>query len=168
MLSWTAYKISNTEDVKDVVQDTFFSVAKNISKFNEKSNPKTWIFSILNNKIADFYRKQYKNAKSANFDSLSFFFNENGEWKKDKSPKEWEIDDEQNLLDNLEFIEILNYCIENLPDKFNSVIKLKYYTEKNTQEICQEIGINTTNMWQIMHRAKLKLRHCLESNWFSN
>lgn len=168
MLSWTNYRISDIENAKDIVQDTFISALKNIGNFKEKSNPKTWLFSILKNKIADFYRKQYREAKTVDFNVFSSFFTSNGEWKKEKRPKDWSLTPEEHLLDNLEFIEILNFCIENLPQKFNAVIKMKFYEEMNTEKICQELEISTTNIWQIMHRAKLKLRDCIENKWFKN
>lgn len=167
LISWTIHKISDTESAKDIVQDTFLAVAKSFNNFKQESNPKTWIFSILNNKISDYYRKKYKQGTKVNFDALSEFFTDNDEWSKDKMPLNWQAN-EENLLDDLEFIEILNYCLEHLPHKFNSVIKMKYYTEKNPEEICQELEISSTNMWQIMHRAKLKLRDCIENGWFRN
>ncbi len=34
---------------EDIVQNTFFAAAENIHSFKHKSNPKTWLFSILNN-----------------------------------------------------------------------------------------------------------------------
>jgi len=167
LISWTMHKISDTESAKDIVQDTFLAVAKDAQQFKQKSNPRTWIFSILNNKIADYYRKKYKQGTKTDFDILSTFFTDDDEWSKDKKPINWQTN-EKNLLDDLEFIEILNYCLENLPHKFNAVIKMKYYTEKNPEEICQKLEISSTNMWQIMHRAKLKLRDCIENGWFKN
>jgi DNA-directed RNA polymerase specialized sigma24 family protein len=35
-----------------------------------------------------------------------------------------------------------------------------------TEEICQEFGITPTNLWVILHRARLVLRECLEIKWF--
>ena len=167
LLSWTRHKISDTESAKDIVQETFLAVSKNVESFEQKSNPRTWIFSILNNKISDYYRKKYKEGIKVEFDVLSTFFSQNDEWNKDKRPLNWQ-NDETHLLDDIEFIEILNYCLEHLPGKFNTVIKMKYYSEKNPEEICQELEISSTNMWQIMHRAKLKLRDCIENGWFKN
>ena len=167
LLSWTMHKISDSESAKDIVQDTFLAVAKSVDQYKLESNPKTWIFSILNNKISDYYRKKYRQVSKADYDILSSFFTEHGEWIPDKQPQHWQ-NDEKNLLDDLEFIEILNYCLEHLPHKFNAVIKMKYYSEKKPAEICQELDINSTNMWQMMHRAKLKLRECIENGWFIN
>lgn len=160
-------KISDTETAKDIVQDTFLVAAQNFNKFQNKSSPKTWLFSILNNKISDYYRKKYRQDTKVDFDVFSSFFSADGDWNSENKPKNWQ-DNQKNLLDDLEFIDILNYCLENLPGKFNSVIKMKYYSDKEPKEICQELEISTTNMWQIMHRAKLKLRNCIEEGWFNN
>ena len=167
LLSWTMHKISNSENAKDIVQDTFLAVAKSINNYKQESNPKTWIFSILNNKISDYYRKRYRQDTKVDYDILSSFFSKNGDWNSEKQPQHWQTD-EKNLLDDFEFIEVLNYCLEHLPQKFNAVISMKYYSEKNPKEICQELEISSTNMWQMMHRAKLKLRECIEKDWFKN
>jgi RNA polymerase sigma-70 factor (ECF subfamily) len=165
LISWCIHKISDPETAKDLVQDTFLAVAKNLHSFKGKSNPKTWIFSILNNKISDHYRRKYKQSSTIDYDVFSSFFNEEGEWITDKQPQNWENDD-VNLLDDREFLKVLSFCIENLPDRFNAVVMMKYYGEKKSDDICKELDISTTNMWQIMHRAKLKLRECIENGWF--
>jgi RNA polymerase sigma-70 factor (ECF subfamily) len=54
-----------------------------------------------------------------------------------------------------------------LPDKWSTIMKLKYLTGNKGEEICQELGISTTNFWQIMHRARLNLRECIDNNWFN-
>ena len=35
----------------------------------------------------------------------------------------------------------------------------------STEEICKEIGITPTNLWVILHRARLSLRECIEMKW---
>jgi RNA polymerase sigma-70 factor (ECF subfamily) len=37
-----------------------------------------------------------------------------------------------------------------------------------TDEICKELSISTSNCWVILHRARLGLRQCLETQWFEN
>ena len=34
------------------------------------------------------------------------------------------------------------------------------------QEICEELGLSTSNVHVILHRARLALRACLERSWF--
>lgn len=124
------------------------------------------MYSILNNKIADYYRKKYREADKVDYTSFEAFFDSNGEWKAEKRPQAWGADEIQ-LLDDLEFIEILKYCVEHLPDKWEVAVQMKYYGNMKSEFICKELGVSTTNFWQILHRARLNLRECIESNWFN-
>lgn len=172
LYSWAFYKTSHRETAEDLVQETFIAAYQSFDKFENKSNIKTWLFSILNNKITDYFRKKFKdvfielpnNESSLNNDPLDEFFDDNDNWIKEKRPGHW--NDNYNLLDDGEFIAILNYCRENLPELWNSAIQFKYLTDKDSKDICKELGITPSNYWQILHRAKLQLRQCIENNWF--
>lgn len=173
MFSWAFHKTGNKETAEDLVQDTFLAVVNTFSNFEGKSNPKTWLFSILNNKIVDFYRKEVKNPVvnkvSQNFlEGASFFdtlFDANGGWLNPQVPGNWGATSE-NLLDDSDFVDVLQVCMNRLPANWNAAVRLKYLEEKKAGHICQELGIATTNYWQILHRAKLQLRKCLEMGWF--
>lgn len=89
MYSWALYKVSDVELAKDLVQDTFLVAAEKISTFKGNSSPKTWLFSILNFKIIDYYRAKIKKPYNTGSDSLSTYFDENGEWRHDKRPRNW-------------------------------------------------------------------------------
>jgi len=167
LLSWAFYKVSDSELAKDLVQDTFLAATEKISSFKGESSPKTWLFSILNYKIIDHYRAKIKQPLKLENQTFSNFFTDDGEWQPDKRPQDWH-DDDKHLLDDAEFQSILKNCLDALPEKWNICVKLKYLMNKNGEEICQELGITPTNFWQIMHRAKLNLRDCIETNWYNN
>ncbi|MGC9375130.1 MAG: sigma factor-like helix-turn-helix DNA-binding protein [Bacteroidales bacterium] len=57
-------------------------------------------------------------------------------------------------------------CLDALPAQWNTCVKLKYLMNKKSEEICQELDINPSNYWQIIHRAKVQLRDCVETKWF--
>ncbi|MFW5887010.1 MAG: sigma-70 family RNA polymerase sigma factor [Bacteroidota bacterium] len=164
LYSWAFHKISDEEIAKDLVQDTFLAAVEKFHDFKEQSTPKTWLFAILNNKIVDHYRKKIR-LPGDNPVSFSSFFNESGGWNAGYVPLEWKEHDGQ-LLDNDEFVSVLNACLNALPEKWNLCVKLKYLLGKNGKEICKELGIKPTNLWQIIHRAKLQLRDCVEKNWY--
>lgn len=166
MYSWAYHKVSDSEMARDLVQDTFLAAAEKIDSFKGDSSPKTWLFSILKYKIIDHYRAKVKKPFSYDNTSFSGFFTDDGEWLPDKKPGNWD-DDDGHLLDNVDFNEVLKECINALPEKWSMSVKLKYLMSKNGEEICQELDITPTNFWQIMHRAKLQLRECIESNWFT-
>ena len=164
LYSWALHKVSDPEFARDLVQDTFLAAAEKIKGFKGESTPKTWLFSILNNKIVDHYRRKVKQPVSLDNQVFSAFFDEQGNWKKEKMPHQWEEDD--NLLDDAEFHTVLKKCLDALPEKWNISVKLKYLMSKKGEEICQELNITPTNLWQIIHRAKLQLRECIEQKWF--
>jgi RNA polymerase sigma-70 factor (TIGR02943 family) len=172
LFSWAFYKTSNKEIAEDLVQETFIAALQSVDKFENKSNPKTWLFSILKNKIIDYHRKNFKNIIS-NESQLSLesdgqffdnFFKANGNWKSKSQPAMWEETNE--LTTDTDFMSILQYCLDNLPELWNSAIHLKYIDNSNGKMICEELEITSSNYWQIMHRAKLQLRVCIENNWF--
>ena len=167
LYSWALHKTSDEELAKDMVQDTFMAAAEKITTFRGDSSPKTFLFSILNHKIIDHYRKKINKPISMEDQSLSSFFSAEGDWRDEKKPGEWQEDD-SNLLDDENFQQVLRNCIQDLPEKWNVCVTSKYLMDKKTEEICQELGISTTNYWQMMHRAKLQLRECIENNWFHN
>lgn len=52
-------KISNAEDVNDVLQESMLAIWQGLKGFKEDSSFKTWTIGITRRKIADFYRKYY-------------------------------------------------------------------------------------------------------------
>ncbi len=165
LYTWAFYKTSNRETSEDLVQETFLAAVHSFQMFEGKSEPKTWLLSILKNKIADHYRIAYRN--NAN-DTVSFseIFDGTDYWLPNQRPQPWEEVDEQHLLDDPDFNNTLANCLEKLPTNWRASIVLKFIEEKNSNDICQELGITPTNYWQILHRAKLQLRKCVEIHWF--
>lgn len=166
LYSWAYYKTSSKETAEDLVQDTMVSAFKSFEKYKPGSNPKTWLFTIINNKIIDYYRAS-NTKKSVNETTLTGKsddgFDSNGMWNRDIEPL-W-ANSEEHLLDNVDFLAVLNGCIENLPENWKGVIVGKYIDHKKGSEICKDLEISSSNLWQMAHRAKLQLRTCLESNW---
>ena len=173
LYSWCLYKTNNKEIAEDLVQDTFMAAFQAMNKFEGKSDPQTWLFSILHNKIADHFRKMYRNptiteSKINQSSDASFFetyFGQDGSWLQEQRPKAW-IQEDTRLLDNTIFVKVLQSCMNKLSSDCFTAIQLKYIEEKKGEVICQELQISPTNFWQILHRARLQLRRCLEINWF--
>lgn len=46
------------EESEDIAQDTFLKAWKNLKRFREGANFKTWLFSIARNTTVDFFRKK--------------------------------------------------------------------------------------------------------------
>lgn len=173
LLQLAVFKTGDKQVAEDLVQDTFISAYQGFDQFKKKSSPKTWLVSIIKNKIIDHQRKESRQAgkiPSTSYDENQIIndqFDNYGNWKKNQRPVPWDNESE-NLLDNSNFIMILNNCTSDLPTIHEAVLRLKYIDNKNSENICKELEISTSNYWQLIHRAKLKLRKCLDIKWFKN
>jgi RNA polymerase sigma-70 factor, ECF subfamily len=56
--NYIKYKISNNKDAEELVSDTFLSALDNLDHFQKKCSLCSFLFSIANHKVIDFYRKQ--------------------------------------------------------------------------------------------------------------
>lgn len=166
MYEWAYYKVADKATAEDLVQETFLSAFQSLDRFKQESQPKTWLFSILNHKIIDHFRKKVKSPlRNGGDGGLDRYFNDHGEWDGDARPQEWAAD-EGHLLDHQDFRRTLDECMQRLPGNWSAALQLKYLSEKDGKEICQDLRISSSNFWQILHRAKLQLRKCLEVHWF--
>lgn len=164
---WAYHKTGSMETAEDLVQDVFLAAVKNFNRFKQESTPKTWLLGILNNKIIDHYRKSAKKELSLDDDThqlTNSFFGSNGKWKSNGLEVAWS--NETNLLDNPAFNNVMNVCMDNLPPRWRLAVISKYIFDKETLEICHELEISKTNYWQVLHRAKLSLKKCVDMNWF--
>lgn len=167
LYGWAYHKTGSMETAEDLVQDVFLAAVKNFNRFKQESTPKTWLLGILNNKIIDHYRKSAKKELSLDDDThqlTNSFFGSNGKWKSNVLEVAWS--NETNLLDNPAFNNVMNVCMDNLPPRWRLAVISKYIFDKETLEICHELEISKTNYWQVLHRAKLSLKKCVDMNWF--
>ena len=52
------------------------------------------------------------------------------------------------------------------PGQQARVFMMREYIGLESDEICSTVGISTSNLNVIMHRARLRLRECLENSWY--
>ncbi|MCK5845832.1 MAG: sigma-70 family RNA polymerase sigma factor [Bacteroidales bacterium] len=162
-------RLSSSVLAEDLLQDTFVSALKTKDNFRGDSSEKTWLFSILKRKIIDYYRKSStKNEISESnfnnpFNKDGFF---EGHWNKNQAPSSWGSHTDEYLRQS-EFQAILEMCLSLLPEKHKSVFILKVMEDIETDKVCKDLGCTSSNIWVILHRAKLQLRECIEKNWIN-
>lgn len=168
LYNYALYKVSDEEMAQDLVQDTFIAGLNGKDSFKGNSTERTWLVSILKRKIIDHYRKSAVRKNTVNTD-FSMPFNTEGvyknHWSDEGAPGKWNIEKSHNLEKD-EFQRILELCLSLLPPQWRDVFHLKMMEECSGEEICKEMDITSSNLWVIIHRAKLKMRACLEKNYF--
>lgn len=172
LYSFAYYRVNNKELAEDLVQDTFTAALKSLHNFQGKSSERTWLVTILRNKVIDYYRKKSTKNEVNVVDGevYDYFFDNEGKkdsWKQESRPQNWSNFTE-NVIEQNEFRGVFNKCLEKLPEKYSIIFSLKNIEGVSSEEICKDLNLSKSNYWVIMHRAKLMLRDCLETNWFTN
>lgn len=165
LFQYAITRVKKQETAEDLVQDTFVSAFKSYKNFRGDSAFKTWLTSILKNKIYDHYRKTSRMQKNESFEDRADEFNNLGIWKVyvpnwAKSP--------DDLIADHEFVSALSDCIAKLEGNYAKVFRLKHQEFLSSEEICKILDISPSNYWVMMHRVRTQLRKCLEKNWYKN
>jgi RNA polymerase sigma-70 factor (TIGR02943 family) len=168
LYNYTISRVNNSDLAKDLVQETFFAGLKSAKNFQGKATERTWLVSILKRKIIDHYRKI--NSKKGQAEVRMNFYDDGeneGNWLEERVPQNWDNASEKNI-ENEELKSQLEACINKLPEKYAMVFRMKTVQEFETEEICKELDITSSNLWVMIHRARTQLRKCMEDNWFNN
>jgi RNA polymerase sigma-70 factor (ECF subfamily) len=63
---------------------------------------------------------------------------------------------------------VLEVCLEKLPVQTARLFMMREWLELDTDEICKELAVTPANVWVILYRARMRLRECLDLNWFGS
>lgn len=168
LFSFALSRISKRDVAEDLVQETLLSAFQAKDNFRGGSSERTWLISILKRKIIDYFRKQSRNRESLTEDFSRPFHKggaKDGQWMMEHAPTSWS---EEILKDDGTLMEIIQYCISLLSPKMAATFNMKTLEDISTEDICKELGISESNLWVLMHRARLQLRECVENNWFKD
>ena len=173
LYNYTIVRVNDREKAEDLVQETFLAGLKAKENFLGKSTERTWLISILKRKIIDTYRKQYASKESSmsefeqNISDGDFYRAEDpfrGHWLEGKGPHSHSLLPEGEI-EQAELMQIIQECISKLPPNLASAFVMKMIDEAESDEVCKELGITSSNLWVMLHRARLKMRECVESKW---
>ncbi len=144
LLSFT----NNPEIAEELTQETFYSVIKNIHKFQNNSSLKTWIYKIAKNKLIDYYKK-IKKIQNMDIDEVSEKFLLINSF-------------EEEYADREELINVYKR-IHRLDEKSKEVVYLRIKCEFNFKEIGNIMGKSEEWARITFYRAKIKLKEDFEN-----
>lgn len=90
-----------------------------------------------------------------------------GSWIEERVPQPW-TGSTDSAFENSELRQQIEDCIDALPQRYAMVFRMKTIQEFETEEICNELEISSSNLWVMIHRARTQLRKCMEDNWFNS
>ena len=131
----------NTEDAKDIVQETFIQYYSLRKEFDNEQHIRAWLIRVAINKAKNINR--------------SF-------WRKNKKPLE---DYMESLTFETPESEELFETVMALPEKFRIVIHLFYYEDYAIREIADILKISESNVKVRLSRGRSLLKEKLQEEW---
>lgn len=143
-------KVQDRNTADEITVSVFSKVLAKLDLFDENFQFKTWILTIAQNTIIDFWRKKARESRASpeNISELPNHFAQ--------SPEELLIseEDEQNIF----------RTIESLSDGYREIIKLRFFEEKSIKEISEELNLSVANTKIRIMRAKKLLAELLKNS----
>jgi RNA polymerase sigma-70 factor (ECF subfamily) len=141
--------VRNTEDAKDIAQESFVKAYQQLHQFEGRSKFSTWLYTIV-------YRTAISKQKENKIETLSI----NDHIRDTYSP-----DHHVPQLAQLEVIDEQRYvkqAIQKLPGTEALLITLFYINENSVREIGEITGLSTANIKIKLLRARKKLERELK------
>ncbi|WP_223703149.1 RNA polymerase sigma factor SigW [Sutcliffiella deserti] len=146
--------VGNAHEAEDVAQEAFIRAYININSYDINRKFSTWLYRIATNLTIDRIRKKkpdyYLDAEVAGTDGLTMY-----------SQVAADIALPEEEVESLELQNEIQRQILKLPDKYRSVIVLKYIDELSLIEISEILEIPVGTVKTRIHRGREALRQQL-------
>lgn len=170
LLRFARLQLRNDTWAEDVVSETVLAALAKPQAFENRSQLKTWLVGILKHKVIDalrHHRREVSGLESStddDADPLDYLgFKADGHFT--AQPADWGNPEQE--LSSRQFFEVLDACTQKLPAAQGRLFLMREWLELSSEEICKELTLTPTNFYVQLHRARLRLRECLELNWFA-
>ena len=168
LFRYAMLRLRDRPTAEDLVQETFLAALKARVSFSGKSSESTWLVGILKHKIADHFRNQAQEAPLGDIDLRDppgpSPFAVSGHWA--SGPTDWG-GNPADLYREKKFLDQFTECLSRLSPNLANAFTLREIEGADTGEICKVLNVSETNLWVILHRARMQLRRCLETRWFN-
>jgi RNA polymerase sigma-70 factor (ECF subfamily) len=170
LMRFARLQLRNEAWAEDAVSETLLAALAKPLAFEARSQLKTWLVGILKHKIIDSMRQRQREvvldsgSDDDSTDPLELMaFKRDGHFA--EKPADWGNPEQD--LNSRQFFVILEACTDKLPAVQGRLFLMREWLELSSEEICKELGLTPTNLYVQLHRARLRLRECLELNWFA-
>ncbi len=146
--------VNNKDDAMDLTVETFGKAFENIDRYKPDFAFSTWLFRIATNNCIDFIRK-----KKLHLVSIDSVVDDEGDdrplqIKSDTlNPEEVSIKKQQS--------EQLRFLVDKLPQRYKTLIILRYYEELSYEEIATQLDLPLGTVKAQLFRARDFLHNLL-------
>jgi RNA polymerase sigma-70 factor, ECF subfamily len=147
----------SAEQAEDLVQDVFVTFMETLDRFEGRSQTRTWLFGILHHKALERRRDLAADARNDPIDEgFEAQFDERGKWRSMPHGPD-------RLAASAELASAIRECLRGLPGLQRQAFVLRDAQQLETDELCKILGCTITHMGVLLHRARTKMRGCLQS-----
>ncbi len=169
LLRLAQLQLRNAHWAEDAVSETVLAALEGAARFDGRAQLKTWLISILRHKVIDQLRLRQREAclgddDDGDTDIDDLVFAADGHFR--AMPQVWSQPHE--ALQQRQFLAVLEACMERLPERLGRVFLMREWLELDSSAICDELAISPANLWTMLSRARMRLRECLQLDWFGN
>jgi RNA polymerase sigma-70 factor (ECF subfamily) len=146
--------VHNKQEAEDLTQEAFIKAYNSITSFNEEYAFSTWLFKIATNNCIDFFRKRKMRTHS---------MDETIRYKDDEIQQEYadpDPDVEHEIIAS-EKTRMIRKAIDELPDKYRTVIRLRHQDEKSYEDIAEILDLPLGTVKARIFRAREMLNKSL-------
>lgn len=166
LFNYAVARVNDGEIAKDLVQETFIAGLNSAKNYKGDAAERTWLIAILKRKVIDHYRKiNSKKGKAEVRINYNDSTDSDGDWLEERVADPYGQGGDDRI-ENEELGLAIQECLSKLPKKQSLVFNMKTIQGMSTEDICNELGINPSNLWVMIHRARTALMGCLNQNWF--
>jgi RNA polymerase sigma-70 factor, ECF subfamily len=170
---YAMFRVRDSCIAEDIVQETLLAAFQAYKKFAGRGSERTWLVGILKHKIIDHFRRTSRETAFDLDEGQAFehdeFFRSSGEWvghwTEESAPADWGANP-AGALQQSEFLSVFQKCLGPLPERTARAFTLREVDGLTSDEICEALDVTVNNLWVMLHRARLHLRHCVEVHWF--
>lgn len=153
--------VKSRESVEDVVQDTFLLAFKALPLLREVDNFPAWLCAIARNRAIRYQQRENRTETRSIFDT--FLLRESKAF--DYEP----ADDPASILEQEESCCEVRDALEKLPEEYQVVLRLRYWSDMPLKRIAEFLGISLSVVkWRLYKGKQLLKKHlerqCKEEN----
>lgn len=151
----SSYLTKNSDDAKDLVQETYYKAYKFFHQFQEGTSIKAWLFKILKNTFINLYRKKVREPEIIDYEKVESFI---GLIKDDNF--DFAHLEEDNLLNKFLSDDVVS-ALNQLPDDFKIVVLLSDVEGLSYKEIADIMECPIGTIRSRLSRARKMLQKIL-------
>jgi RNA polymerase sigma-70 factor (ECF subfamily) len=171
LLKFANLQLRNDAWAEDAVSETVLAALCKPQAFEHRSQLKTWLVGILKHKIIDLLRQHRREVCVSTLSSAddeidpldAIGYRADGHFT--EAPADWGNPEQD--MSSRQFMAIMDACADKLPPVQGRLFLMREWLELSVDDICRDLDLTPTNLYVQLHRARLRLRACLEINWFA-